>query len=46
MAMFMWWLENWEKIIAVVGFVLGVIGVYFGLKGVEAQNTVLGDSQQ
>lgn len=33
MAMFMWWIENWEKIIAAVGFVVGVIGVYFGLKG-------------
>jgi hypothetical protein len=28
-----WWTANWEKVIAIVGTLAGVIGVYFGSKG-------------
>jgi hypothetical protein len=28
-----WWATSWEKVIAVVGALAGVIGVYFGSKG-------------
>ncbi|MEX2310494.1 MAG: hypothetical protein WD738_23200 [Pirellulales bacterium] len=31
--MVQWWAANWEKVIAVVGTLAGVIGVYFGFKG-------------
>ncbi len=28
-----WWATNWEKVIAVAGALIGVIGLYFGVKG-------------
>jgi hypothetical protein len=28
-----WWAANWEKVIAIIGTLAGVIGCYFGLKG-------------